>query len=685
MVNVNQPDEFFPWLAKYIGAVGPFGCDEAVAGETGTLTFMLRHGDKSLQVVWRVTERCTGELGFRDGSVSATGGEGLAPRVRNLALRQVLSRLDALIQWRRPGLLERRNRELNALYWGPSLVETLCGDLLRLNHTRCGVYKLHRVAFAGDRLTLVFKGVGPDLALQVRPCEAAADGEVLGTYGPVRLDGAGPLSDAAWRVVRYVGYVLALSTHKEMQLEVRGEGKEEGDTKNPLGDKANPFLFDGFSCGTIVMSAMFASKGRVVPVLHADRECAGFASYLTGLTETVYLPQAGMRPSFDYLRRMRIVDTNELDAVMLGCQSKLTRLIEQSMEEHDPELMIVIGTCVSRVIGDDVATAVEDAGVQERGVPTLWLETTATERDQHHRILWDRLVELFQHQVPRSEEPSVNLLGYGYWRTEGLQELKELLAGVGVRYNASLIPSFEIEELRRFGAARLNLVYPSVHNRDSLLWVRSKLAAPTLEAPAPFGVQGTRAWVDAVLSFFDRAPVTDDWMAVQLGAVRDRWERLREEASSVRVAIVLTSDHFGSTDPRARHGLPWFAVLQEMGFVLDLFVIPAPAREDDPALLREALARAHSVLDGRPEHRVTKVASYALLPDALRSSGARLLYSEVPQDRRATTVGLTPMNFLDFYMGFEGACRTIERLLHLSRVPFHRRYGKYLPRPEWSA
>ncbi len=685
MVSVTQPDEFFPWLAKYVGAAGPFGCEEAVAGETGTLTFFLRHGAESLSVVWRVTERCPGHVPFRDGSVSVAGGEGLDPRVRNLALRQVLSRLEMLVQRRRPGLIERRNREVHTLYWSPALLETLCGDLLRANHTRCGVYKLHQVAFGGDRLTLAFKGVGPDFALQVRPREAAEDEEVLGTYGPVRLDGAAHMSDAASRVARYVGYVLALSTHEGMRLEVRGERTEAGGTKDPLGDKTNPFLFDGFSCGTIVMTAMFASRGRVVPVLHADRECAGFASYLTGLTETVYLPQAGMRPSFDYLRRMRIVDTSELDAVMLGCQSKLTRLIQQSAEEHDPELMIVMGTCVSRVIGDDVATAVEEAGVQGRGVPTLWLETTATERDQHHRILWDRLVELFQNQAPPSEEASVNLLGYGYWRTESLRELKALLEEGGIRHNASLIPSFEIEELRRFGAARLNVVYPSVHIRDSLLWVRDKLSAPTLEAPAPFGLRGTRAWLDAVLSFFGRPPVTDDWMAMRLGTIQDRWECLRKEASSVRAAIVLTSDHFGSTDPLARHGLPWFAVLQEMGFALDLFVIPAPAREEDPRLLREALARAHGVLDGRSEHRVTSVDSCALLPDALRSCGARLLYSEVPQDRHATTVGLTPMSLLDFRMGFEGACRTLERLLHLSRVPFHRRYGAYLPRPEWPA
>ncbi len=685
MVNVNQPDEFFPWLAKYVSAPGPFRCEDAIADETGTLTFVLRHGDKALRVAWSVVARREGQPAFRDGSVGVAGGDGLDPRARNLAVRQVLSRLDPLLQRRRPGLLERRNRELQALRFGPSAIEMLCGDLLRPGATRCGLYKLQRVSFEGGRAQLVFQGVGPALVLQVQRREAAVEGLELGVYGPLRLEapaGAVTSNDAA-RVARYVGYLLALSTHPDMQLSA--DDGQAVDPKAPLGDNANPFLYDGISCGTIVMTAMFASKGRVVPVLHADRECAGFASYLTGVTETVYLPQAGMRPSFDYLRRVRIVDTNELDAVMNGCQSKLTDLVKKSMDEHDPELMIVMGTCVSRVIGDDVAMAVEDSGAAERGVPTLWLETTATERDQHHRILWDRLVELFQRETSNGDQPSVNLLGYGYWRTESVGELTNLLESVGVHHNASMIPSFEIEELRRFGAARLNLVYPSMHIRDSLLSVKPKLLAPTLEAPAPFGLRGTRAWLDSVLSFFGREAVTDDWMAGALGPLRERWEGLRAQAASLRVAIVLTSDHFGSQDPLARHGLRWFDALQEMGFLLDLFVIPAPNREPDAVASDAAVAAARAVLDDRSSHRITQVPSFALLQDALRASGANLLYTEVPQDRRATTVGLTAVNFLDFHMGFDGACRTLERLLHLARVPFNRRYGRYLPRPEWNA
>lgn len=685
MASLTQPDEFFPWLARLVGAGGPFECERVTPDETGALTFELGRSPRRVLVTWTIgahaAARRDGQRPFRDGSIGATGDEGLEPRDRELAVGQVVSRLETLLRRRMPALLDRRNRELREVRLGPSTIEALCGALLRPGTTRCGPYLLDRVTFERERLQLAFAGPGVPLQLVLQPREAPAQGSAVGVYGPLRLDAGAELdgSDGARAVARYVGYVLALSTHDGMALEPRSAGDEVAERRTPLGDKANPFLYDDISCGTIVMTAVFASKGRVAQVLHADRECAGFASYLTGLTETVYLPQRGMRPSFDYLRRMRIVDTTELDAIMSGCQSRLTSLVRQSIDEHDPELLIVIGTCVSRVIGDDVAAAVADAGVEERGVPTVWLETTATERDQHHRILWARLVELFQRPRPRADSaPSVNLLGYGYWRTPGMAELTRLLEGVGVRRNAALVPSFEIEELRRFGAADVNLVFPSVNVRDALLWAAPKLAAPALEAPAPFGLRGTRAWLDAVLAFFGREPVDDAWVDARLAPFAERWETLRAAAAAERVALVLTSDHFGSVDPLARHGLRWFDVLQELGFALDVFVIPAPNRAPDPEASASTAAATGRVLDGRPSHRVAEVASPAELQEALAASGATLLYTEIPQDRRATSAGMTPINFLDFRMGFEGACWTLEHLLHLARAPFFRRYRRHL-------
>ncbi len=97
------------------------------------------------------------------------------------------------------------------------------------------------------------------------------------------------------------------------------------------------------------------------------------------------------------------------------------------------------------------------------------------------------------------------------------------------------------------------------------------------------------------------------------------------------------------------------------------------------------VASARLALSENDRHRVEAVASLSELSEALRSSGAPLPYTEVPQDRRATALGMTPVNYPDFHMGFEGACRSLERLVHLARVPFFRRYQRHLAAPEWRA
>lgn len=681
-VRVNQPDEFFPWLAAWIGKAGPFACAAVTYDASGCLAIAMHKGGHHLTVTWSVPRPREGEVSFRDGSLRVDAGPDLRSEVATAALRQVRTRIDS-IRTRAPlPLLERRNREIRSVRLGEGLIASVCSGMLDAGVTRCGLFHFDDVTFAEGVVRLSFRWLAGTHTLTLCAEGTAVPGVPIGRYGPLVLAGPEKQSRDADRLARYVGYALSLSLHGDMQLQIPDEVSDSHDVGSALGPIQNPFLYEHASCGGQLVAAMFASRGNCVSVFHSDRECAGFAAYLTGVTETAYLPLSGVRPTLSYLRNMRIVDTNELDAIMTGCETELTDLVKETVEQR-PDLLMVMGTCVSRVIGDSVENAVVDAGAEEHEVPTVWLETTATEQDQHHRILWRRLVELFQ--KPRvGAGRAVNLFGYGHWRTQGLGELERLLQSVGVRRNAAVIPTFDIEEVKQIGEADLNLLVPSDTARSAMLWARECLRAPVLEFAAPFGVEQTRAWVDSVARFYGMDPLGEDWMERYFGPSRSHWETLVDRARAHRVAIVLTFDHFDRSTAMVRGGTPWIALLEEMGFGLDIHMIPPQeTAHDDTAVRERAVGQVNGVLREPARHSVKCFGSMQDLRIALAQSTAELMYTEVVADRRAFSSGKIPISYVDFEMGFEGACRSLERLLGFAQTPFYRRYGRRLSCDDW--
>jgi hypothetical protein len=679
VIHARQPDELFPWLGRMVGSRGPLACDDVLYDARGTLSFLLRAGQARVRVALAVAAPDAHPARHRSGSIGIEDAEGASEELRAAAVKQVIGCVDTVVAHGAKALLEPRNRDETLLELGPNFASRVCGGLLRAGETRCGTYRFEGASQAGGSVELVFRGLARRIALRVQPSGLPTDGPLVGRYGPLELVAVSPIGAGTdeERVARFAGYVLALCVHPGMQL-------WQPDPAAPRNDKANPFLFDAFSTKGLVISALFASRGRVVALLHTDRECAGFTSYLTGPLEPAYLSQAGLRPTAEYLRTMRIVDTNELDAIMTGCEAKLTALAQEvSRAPGRPELMVVLGTCVSRIIGDDVERAVRESGAEEAGVRTVWLETTSTQADQEHRALWARLVELFQAPPAHRDGPAVNLVGYGAWRTEGMPELERLLASVGIRRNACFVPTFDTAELARLGDADVNVVMPAPHVRDSLSWARSRLRAPSIEVPPPFGVAGTRAWVDAVLRFFGRPPVGDEWMREHFGPHASRWVRLVKAAGDVRVALVLTSDHFRSDEPRSRAGLPWFDVLREMGFGIDVFVLAAAGRPPGRRERDEALAAARAELRGARDSSLTWVDTLRELQRAVTGAASQLFYTEVPNDRRVLAAGKVPFNHTHFRMGFEGACGSLERLADMARTPFFRRHGAHLQAEDW--
>ncbi len=677
-INPNQPDEFFPYLAKYVSA-GGWRCASVAPKSDGTLSFSLKKGNLEIIADWSVGSRREGGIPYRDGSVTTSGG-GL--RSRTDAAQQLLTRLNELFSRQTPLLLEKRNRETEQIGFGPDTIHSLCRELLVPGGTRIGPYTFSGVTPEGRGLRLAFESADNNIEFMLARASGHDKRKVIARPGPFVLLGPfGTKNPAdARRIADYLAYVLSISTHEKMRITDSVPAADS--PRSPLSlsqarPNSNPFFFDQSLDEINLFNALFACEGRLAVVSHFDRECTHYFNYLNGPIESYNISPWKIRPSIQYMRNYRTTDTDEIAAIITGCEELFAEKVRETAARERPQLLFTIDSCVAKIIGDDIGAVLKEVAPELGGVPVVRMEVTLGPPENFRR-LWMRLVEIFQKPDGPVHPASVNLIGYGHARTRGLSELRALLAAAGVRVNTCLMPSFNLDELPHFGRAALNVLFPSEQVRKSFSYAAPLCSAQILDPPPPFGFGGTVNWLNSILEKLNLPSVGEAWLAKNNPLREAARGALEKEAEGLRAAVVLMENHFeAEAAPLERFGVPWLQCLDEMGFGLDVLVLKTPGadvadkRHKGFADLKKSLAHSK-------KHKIVHLKSAEESAAALEKSGSGIVYTEIYQDRRVTAAGKTPFSATDFEMGFDGFLRSQERLIGYCRNRFFSRYKKYL-------
>lgn len=151
------------------------------------------------------------------------------------------------------------------------------------------------------------------------------------------------------------------------------------------------------------------------------------------------------------------------------------------------------------------------------------------------------------------------------------------------------------------------------------------------------------------------------------------WEMLAQQAQALTLGFVVSKRSAARlADPELNYGVPILPLLQEMGFA---YHILAYAPEDgDEELLK-------STLQGAGQNAVDVVRTFSSVEELhrmLRDSPARSFYSDYYFDHRLSAAGKSQFSLQFFELGFEGALRTFRRLIAAAKVPFFKKYARYL-------
>lgn len=378
-------------------------------------------------------------------------------------------------------------------------------------------------------------------------------------------------------------------------------------------------------------------------------------------------------------------DLTEEDVILgKGCRRLEALLEEAARRSPRPELIILRPECTSIIVGDDVGGVVER--FQRRHGLAVVIETNEeADLKAFSRCLSQAALSSDFLKAP-SSGMRVNLIGFPEGRARG--ELVGLLGGMGIGVSECLLPGWSLRALRNLGAATLQVFHPHAEYSGLYRTLLDTVKLPSLLTPPPYGLEGTRRWLEAVAldgAGGRRSKERLEGLCLKYGP---RWMELQKEARNYRLGFVLDGQTIPFlADPSLAGGVPLLPVLAEMGFGIDLLVA-SPRREDEKKRLEELVAGVmeQTFPQEKGGSRAPKIGVrwFGGPQDLWRLLGEgdfRAVYSDFLRDRRLVRGGKAQFSLSFFEMGLAGAVRTAERLVALCRLPFPALCARYRGNP----
>lgn len=225
-----------------------------------------------------------------------------------------------------------------------------------------------------------------------------------------------------------------------------------------------------------------ATIKRCVVLVHGPKGCVYHINYILGMR--------GDRPSEIY---STCLDEHD---VIFGAEEKLREAIEELDAKLHPDLIAVLSCCVSSIIGEDIAAAVNAAST---GARVVGIEAGGFEGDFRtgYSETLRRLVEEFVRGPCEAEERSVNLIGLLRGGPD-LRELVRILDLAGIRINAALTADTTLGDLERLGSAALNIVVCEPAGKEAAEALERICGTPFIVADIPVGHAATVRFLDCI-------------------------------------------------------------------------------------------------------------------------------------------------------------------------------------------
>ncbi|NTU59415.1 MAG: ferredoxin:protochlorophyllide reductase (ATP-dependent) subunit B [Chlorobiaceae bacterium] len=224
--------------------------------------------------------------------------------------------------------------------------------------------------------------------------------------------------------------------------------------------------------------------------------------------------------------------------------SRLPGTIEQVQEHYKPELIVVAPSCSTALLQEDLTQMARHSGVPADKIMVYAVNPFRVSENEAAEGLFTELVKRYAAECPKTEKPSVNLLGFtslGFHLRANLTSLRRMLTTLGVEVNVTAPWGAGIEDLKKLPAAWLNIAPYREIGSLAAGYLKDTFGMPAV-TEAPIGVLATTRWLNTIIEEINK-------IAAERGVPPIAMPEMRK---------------FSLDGQSAPSGVPWFARTADM-------------------------------------------------------------------------------------------------------------------------
>lgn len=359
----------------------------------------------------------------------------------------------------------------------------------------------------------------------------------------------------------------------------------------------------------------------------------------------------------------RIEDTH-LDVFRVATQYE--PLISQRLDEltHRPGvgLLVLSSLPIGTIAGTDYQRLVDSASIPS-ACPLIWVPGRSMSADwlDGFASLLEGLAEHLDLTGAVPRPGAVAVVGHLMDRLEGdhrgnTAELARLLRGLDLELSSLWLSGGSVADLAAARSAAAVISLP--HGRAAARILADRLAVPLVETELPFGLEGTRRWVDTVGEALDRRALAAAFCDEELDRVVPRLEWVVPQVFLDRRVVFFGDPHYCA---------PLALLLEEVGAQLPEAFLVGPPEHIGAAAVADLSAGRHLWFEPSQERLLQRW-------DALQDAGVDLLVTNgLGVERLMPAVPWVEWGFpsphTHFlqdrpFLGFSGALSFLERCAH---------------------
>ena len=230
---------------------------------------------------------------------------------------------------------------------------------------------------------------------------------------------------------------------------------------------------------------------------------------------------------------------SQTEAVFGGTE-KLKEAVAKAIERK-PGAVIVISSCTSGIIGDDLAAA-ESLSTPE--IPVIAIPADGDIAGDYMEGIRMAMHTLGERLIDRSVRPSgkcvnfINETGVSNNHTVNYRIMESMLSKMGISVNCRFLGDASADEMRNFLKAPLNiLAADSADGRELESWLTEEYGCRFASSPFPVGEKNTRRFLEEIGAFFGCADLVPDILRGEEEHYRSRIEELKPQLAGRRVLL----------------------------------------------------------------------------------------------------------------------------------------------------